>query len=132
MTAWKSSKVWLFRGRNDSGNCPLRPPILAETGAGRKNQRLNDDRHRARSVEDGADVDVVELLEFEAVDRDDRIFDLQLLAVMDADQSADVAVAGKHDGMAAGEHGLQSVGNTLAEIIKPPERRRAAPCDEDG
>ena len=68
-------------------------PVLADAFASRKYQRFDDNRHRARRVEDGADVDIVELLEFETVDRDDRISDFHFLAIMDADQPADVAVA---------------------------------------
>ena len=105
----------------------VRLPILANAVARRKHQRFDDDRHRARGVEDGADIDIVELLELETVDRNDRVRKLHLFAIMNADQAADVAVAGEHDGMAAGEHGLQSIGRALAKIAEPLERRRAAP-----
>src|SRR5438270_8881650 len=58
-----------FRG--DRGNCPLWLPIPADTRARRKHQRLDHDRHRARGIKDGANVDVVEILELEPVNRDD-------------------------------------------------------------
>ena len=81
-----------------------RLPFHAGRGARRKDQRLDHHRHRAGRRQHGADVDVVELLELEAVDRDDRVVDLHLLAQVNAHQAADVAVAGQHQRMAVGEH----------------------------
>src|SRR5713226_7892599 len=77
-----------------------RLPLHAERGAGGEDQRLDHDRNGARVRQHGADVDIVELLELEPVDRDDRILDLHLLAQMDPDQPAQVAVAGQNQRMA--------------------------------
>src|SRR6185312_8939018 len=68
-----------------------RLPLLADGGAGRKDQRLDDDWHGARALEDGADVDIIELLELDAVDRHDMVLELQLLEAMHADEAADIA-----------------------------------------
>src|SRR6516225_4855846 len=48
-------------------------PLLSGRGARRKDQRFYHHRHRARIGQHGADVDVIELLELEAVHGDDRI-----------------------------------------------------------
>src|SRR3981189_1178502 len=72
-------------------------PLLPERRAGREDERLDDDRDRARALQHLADVDIVETLDLQPVDRDDRVLELHLLAEMDADQPADVAVAGEHD-----------------------------------
>ena len=98
--------------------------------AARKNQRLDHHRHRARAVQHRADVDVVELLQFEPVDRHDRIGDLHLLAQVNADQAADVAVAGQHERMAVRQHAREPLDHAAAERIEPLERRRAAPRHE--
>ena len=56
------------------------------------------------TVEHGADIDVVERLEFEPVDRNHRVRNLHLLVQVDAEQAADVAVAGEHERMAVLQH----------------------------
>ena len=81
-----------------------RPVDSPERGRGRKHQRLDHHRHGARGLEQRADVDEVELLEDDAVDRDDRVRQPQLLAAVNADQPADVAVADQHQRQAAVEH----------------------------
>src|SRR4029077_19385370 len=58
-----------------------------------KHQRLDDDRHGARGLEQRADVDEVEFLQDDPVDRDDRVGEPGLLAAVDPDQSSDVAVS---------------------------------------
>jgi hypothetical protein len=72
-------------------------PFLAERGTGREDQRLDHDRHGARILQNLADVDVVELLEFETVDGHHGVRELHLFAQMNAQEPADVAVAGEHD-----------------------------------
>src|SRR5262245_50672120 len=54
-------------------------PFLPRRGGHGKDQRLDHDRHRAGVRQHGADVDVVELLELETVDRDDGVVELHLL-----------------------------------------------------
>src|SRR4030088_1511975 len=58
-------------------------PLLPERRAGREDERLDDDRDRARALQHLADVDIVERLELQPVDRDDRILELHLLQEMD-------------------------------------------------
>ena len=82
-------------------------------------------------VEDRTDVDIVELLEFEAVDRDDRIVEFHFFAIMNSHEFADIAVAGEHDGMAVSDDRIQSIGDSLAEVVEPPKGRRSAPGYED-
>ena len=57
--------------------------------------------------------------------------ELHLLAEMNPDEPADVAVARQHDGMAAREHVAQAVGDAAAERVEPVERRRALPRNEN-
>ncbi len=62
-----------------------------------------------------ANVDVIELLQFEPVDRNDGIVQPHFLAQMDSDQPADIAVADQDDRMAMREHIGQSVHDAAAE-----------------
>ena len=96
----------------------------------RKHQRLDHHRHRAGGVQHRADVDVVELLQLQPVDRHDRVGDLHLLAQVNADQAADVAVAGENERMVAREAVAQALDHAAAERIEPLERRRALPRHE--
>src|SRR4030081_1441250 len=109
-------------------------PLLPERRAGREDERLDDDRDRARALQHLADVDIVEGLELQPVDRDDRILELHLLAEMDADQTADVAVARARDRAATpvGAPPPPPARAAAAEGIEPAKRRRAAPRHENG
>src|SRR4051812_33328344 len=69
------------------------PPGAPQRGRSGEHERLDHHRHSARGLEQGADVDEVEFLELDAVDRHDGARDAQLLPAVDADQAADVAVA---------------------------------------
>ena len=63
------------RWRRAAERARRRLPFLSGGGSGRKDQRLDDHRDRARGRQHGADVDVVEFLELEAVDRHDGVGD---------------------------------------------------------
>ena len=112
------------RGRRDA----------TERGRCRKNQRLDDHRHGARRLEHRADVDEVEFLEDDPVDRHDRIWQLRLLLGMDADEPADIAVADENQRQAMGELLVEPACHAAAEIVEPPEGRRSAPAiaERDG
>src|ERR1700761_9462830 len=71
------------RGRSDPAKSRCR----------REHERFDDDRNGARGLEHRADIDEIELLEHDAVDRDDGVLQLRLFLGMNADQAADIAVA---------------------------------------
>src|SRR5437763_11772863 len=107
-------------------------PIPADTGVRREDQGLDDDRNGARRVEDGADVDIVEIVKLKAVDRDDRIAEFHFFATMNPDQPADIAIACKDDRMAMREDRSQSLRHPAAEIVEALKCRRTAPGHEQG
>src|SRR5262249_5147946 len=74
------------------------------------------------------DVDEVELLERDAVDRHDGAFDAQLLDAVDADQSADVAVTHEDERCAPLERGSEPGGDATRERIEPAEGSRLLPA----
>src|SRR2546426_824696 len=80
--------------------CGARFPAPERSGPW-KHQRLDDDRHGAGGLEQGADVDEVEFLQDDPVDRDDRIGKPGFLAAVDPDQSPDVAVSDQDERQAA-------------------------------
>src|ERR671912_354536 len=57
-----------------------------------KDQRLDHDRHRSRCGNQSADINVIEVAQRNTVDRDDWIFDLQLLLKVQPDDAANIAV----------------------------------------
>src|SRR3954454_18293673 len=87
------------RGLPDGARSSL--PIVAGAGARGEDQRLYHHRHRTRSGQHGADVDVIEILQLKAIDGNDRIIDLHLLRKVNAHEAADVSVAGEHEWMPA-------------------------------
>src|SRR6266705_1378632 len=89
-----------------------------ERGGGRKDQRLDHDRHGAGGLEQRADVDEVEFLEHDSVDRDDRTRQSRLLPAVDPDQAADVAVADEDERKAALEDLRQAGRDAATEGIE--------------
>src|SRR5204863_352280 len=71
-------------------------------GAG-EHQRLDHHRHGAGSLGQRPDVDEVEFLQDDPVDRDDRVGKPGFLPAVDADQSADAAVPDQDERKAAPE-----------------------------
>jgi len=49
-----------------------------------------------RAFEKRADIDIVEFLELDAVDRDDGLGKAEVFAAMHADEAADIAVPDEH------------------------------------
>src|SRR5262245_52191603 len=90
---------------------------------GRENQRFDDHGNRTRRFQNRADVDVVKLFELESVDRDHRIIEFELLAAMDADQSADVAVTDEHDRVTMRQNLIETCDDAAAKRIEPMKRR---------
>src|SRR5215475_5771588 len=102
----------------------------AERRAAGKNQGLDDDRHGARALQHGTDIDIVELPELEPVDRHDWAGKLHLLAQMDADEAADIAVAGEHNRMTVMDDIGEPADDAAAQRIEAIERGRSAPGHE--
>src|SRR5438105_10333918 len=108
-----------------SGRTRLRAPERRGT---REHQRLDHDRHGAGGLEQRADVDEVEFLENDPVDRHDRVRHARFFAAMNADQAADVAVADEDERGAPLEHFREARRHAPAEIIEPRERRGPCPA----
>src|SRR5882672_4657090 len=105
--------------------------LASDRGARRKHQRFDYDRHGARGLEQRADVDEVEFLEDDPVDRHDWIGQLHLLAV-DADQAAHVTVSDEDERQAAAKLIRKAGDDSPAEGVQPPKRRRALPTVAKG
>src|SRR5262249_21371985 len=83
---------------------------------------LDDHRHRAGGLEHRADIDIVELLEFEPVDRDHGVRKLHFLVQMNAQEPADVAVAGQHQRMAILQDAAEALDHAATECVEPQQR----------
>src|SRR6266704_4299154 len=88
-----------------------------ERGGGRKDQRLDHDRHGAGGLEQRADIDEVEFLEHDAVDRDDRILHPHLFETVDADQAADISFANQDERQAPAEDFFNAFDDPTAEGV---------------
>src|SRR5438552_9035672 len=108
-----------------SGRTRLRAPERRGT---REHQRLDHDRHGAGGLEQRADVDEVEFLENDPVDRHDRVRHARFFAAMNTDQAADVAFADEDERGAPLEHFREARRHAPAEIIEPRERRGPCPA----
>src|SRR5262249_17204836 len=95
-----------------------------------KYKRFYDHEDGALRIKNGADIDVIKILEFKPVDGDDWRSDFHFFAKMNPDQPADITVADEHDRMSAGKDLSETVANASAHIIEPLECRRAAPWHE--
>src|SRR5690606_28833146 len=96
---------------------------------GGKHERFDDDRRCARGAEHLADIDIVERLEVQAVERGYRAIVPELVLDVNANEPADVGVANKDDGtawMVLGDGADQSAG----ERIEAREGRAAPPAYE--
>src|SRR5882672_4955865 len=109
---------------------PLIVPALSMSGMFSrtgKHQRFDHHRHGARGREQLADVDKVEFLEDDPVDRHDRVGKAVFFPTVDADQAPDVAVPDQDEGQAAPERARKARDDSPAEGVQPPKRRRAFP-----
>src|SRR5437016_3226735 len=60
-----SKMGWRSGSGVDGENVRIRAPIFADARACRKHQRFDDDSDRPRGVENGANINVVEVFQFE-------------------------------------------------------------------
>src|SRR5450759_4460945 len=106
--------------------------VGADFRMAREYQRFDYHRDRAGIFQNRADVNVIELLQFQPVDGDDRVGEPQFLAAVNTEQAADVAVTDENKRMAAVEHRGQSGDQSAAQRIEALERRRSVPGNENG
>src|SRR5882672_11654435 len=95
--------------------------ILAE------HQRLDRDRHRVRWQTDAAEVDVIEVPQRHAVDHQDLVLELELLAQNRTERLRDVAVEHQVERLAAGNGPRQALRDAACERGDARVRGRAGP-----
>src|SRR5205085_8239890 len=128
---FKKPTYWGFGSRVCLLPHRFRVPVLAEAGGAGEYQRFDHHRDRTGTFHHRADIDEVEVFQFQTVDRDHRAWVFHFLAQMNAEKAAHVAVAGEHHRMAVLQHRIETLHHAFAEGIETLARSRAAPWHED-
>src|SRR5437899_7547343 len=97
----------------------------------RKRKRFDDDGDDVRGLDDLPDIDVVQLDELQAVDRDQWRDDIQLFVQDAAQRRADISVEGDHQWKPSGQRARHGLGDAVGQAFQIVVVGFAAPGQGD-